>query len=1113
MPSLWIPTSWTDRLAELEARTPDLKVAPLRRDVRSLGILLGEVLREQAGDSLFNAVEDLRRTAILRREAEAATDATIVHHDNHHAATIAHQHFDRAITMVSTTANASDLTPAYQLARAFSFYFELINLAETNHRKRRRLSSQLDAATPPQRGSLRGTLLRLHRSGIDLTAAIDLLGRVCVSPVFTAHPTEVARRSVMFKRRRISDLLEQLDRIPVPPMELDALERDLLAEITALWQTDDVRSARPTVRDEIRMALDYYKASLFDTLPVLYEEVAAALQSEYATNQVTSIAAQTSTELNSSLAAPAQAANTPGAPSSPSHLAAKIGSGAQDSQAAPTNLLSFRSNAEESASPTHTPKSGASQQPSSPTPNLADLPQLVSFGSWIGGDRDGNPFVTPAVTREALTMARTLLLDHYRERLENIFEQLGSSTVQVPVSAALTALLDRYLAQLRAAGQNALADRFPTESIRLLIACILLRLGNTPPSGTSSGSNAPGSAPGQTTEPETGSTVHIADTVQTSSALAPYTRATDLLADLATLRDSLLENHGERPSRLLIDPLLLEVRTYGLHLQTLDIRQHARVHAAAIAELTAFTPANPDLPPALSASTAELLDTFRIIAELKRTLPPESIRHYVISGATSAEDSLNVIRLARLSGVQVEASPATDTRAADPGLQPVPLFESIEDLQNAPAICRELWSSTAYGLLLQSWNHRQEVMLGYSDSNKDGGMITSTWEIWKAHRALHQVARDCGVDLRLFHGRGGTVGRGGGPTHRAIFAQPIDSFSGSLRLTEQGEVLNWKYSDVILAERNLELMIAASLDALARPDASLQPTAHLTGEILPAWEHALDQLSATSFAFYKQHIVDNPETFTYFEQATPVAELEHARIGSRPAKRNDASSAKKRSMEDLRAIPWVFGWMQSRQLVPAWFGVGHALEQFLNKPTEDASQIAPPLQSSGAPSFVASSQAVGSAEAAPPVTTSPPTTPNLTLLQTMARSFPLFLDIIRNVEMALAKADFGIARLYASLVEDEALRDRVFSTLEAEFNLTRRMILLITGQRELLETNPVLNHSIRLRNPYVDPLSLLQVELLRRKRQQAPEDPNAADLNRAITATINGISAGLRNTG
>jgi len=965
MPSLWSPSNWPQRLAELQAPTGELKEAPLRRDVRSLGMLLGEVLREQSGAPLYDAVEALRRTAIARREADASSDTAT-----------ASTHLQQALDRVHS--HSQDLTTAYQLARAFSFYFELINLAETNHRKRRRRSSQLDQTAPPQRGDLRGTLRRLREAGIDAKKAYELLSDVCITPVFTAHPTEVARRSVMFKRRRISDLLEQLDRIPVPEPQLEALQHDLIAEITALWQTDDVRSARPTVRDEIRMALDYYESSLFDTLPVLYSEVAAALTAEYPTEPNT----------NSSATC------------------------------------------------------------------LAELPQLVTFGSWIGGDRDGNPFVTPQATRDALAMAHSLLLTHYRRRLQNVFEQLGSSTQQVPVSVEVQSLLDRYLTQLRTAGQTALEERFHFEYLRLLIACIMMRLGATPQS----------SVP-----------------LPPNPALSPYTRAADLLADLTVLRDSLLQNRGPRLAEMLIDPLLLEVRTYGLHLQTLDIRQHARIHAAAIEELTAFQPAtNPGtsapslhLPSALTPQTAEVLDTFRTIAELKQTYAPEAIRLYVISGATSAEDVLNVLRLARLGGVKVEAS------GDDPGLQPVPLFESIEDLQNAPAIMRQLWSSDAYKPLLESWGHRQEVMLGYSDSNKDGGMITSTWEIWKAHRALHEVARDCGVTLRLFHGRGGTVGRGGGPTHRAIFAQPVDSFSGELRITEQGEVLNWKYSDVILAERNLELMIAASLDALARPDAILQhpklatdnlqsaTLPHLTGEITPSWEAAMDQLSETSFAFYKKHIVDNPDTFTYFEQATPVAELEHARLGSRPAKRSG-----KKSMADLRAIPWVFGWMQSRQLVPAWFGVGHALNAFAQTPD------------------------------------------GLAQLQSMMCGFPLFVDIIRNVEMALAKSDFGIARLYASLVEDEALRNRVFTTLEAEFNLTRRMLLEITGQKTLLQTNPVLERSIRLRNPYVDPMSLIQVELIRRKRAAIAEGkPDSPELNRAISATINGISAGLRNTG
>jgi phosphoenolpyruvate carboxylase len=352
-------------------------------------------------------------------------------------------------------------------------------------------------------------------------------------------------------------------------------------------------------------------------------------------------------------------------------------------------------------------------------------------------------------------------------------------------------------------------------------------------------------------------------------------------------------------------------------------------------------------------------------------------------------------------------------------------------------------------------------MLGYSDSNKDGGMLTSTWEIFRAHRDLHVVAHEAGVKLRLFHGRGGTVGRGGGPTHRSIFAQPMDSFDGQLRITEQGEVLNFKYADEVLAERNLELMIAASLDALARPNAR-DPKGHFTGILKPEWEAALNELSGLSFGYYRERILEDAGVLEYFEQSTPVGELENAKIGSRPSRRKAS-----RKLSDLRAIPWVFGWTQSRLMVPAWFGVGFALDQYLRQP--------------------------GSLE----------------LLETMAREFPLFIDLLRNVEMALGKVDLATARLYSSLVPDTKLRERIFDLFDAEFHRTVRTLLVVLGQTELLEKNQVLAHSIRLRNPYVDPMHLIQVDMLRRKR--AGED--TPEVNRAIAATISGISSGLRNTG
>ena len=945
----------------------------MRRDVRSLGTLLGQVLREQPGNALFGAVESLRRTAIARREADAKGDAEAAQAYLKHAQGLTNQ-------------VAAEARTAFFLARAFAFYFELINLAETNHRKRRRRSALLDASAEPQRGSLRGTLRRLRAAGFSREQTLALMEQVCIVPVFTAHPTEVARRSVMFKRRSISDLLEKVDNIPLPETELDALEAALLAEVTALWQTDDVRHARPTVRDEVRMALDYYDASLFATIPVLYAEMASALDAEFGGEEPT---------------------------------------------------------------------------------QLAELPVVVRFGSWIGGDRDGNPFVTATTTAESLAMSRELVHDYYVARLTEMFDQLAPSTRQAPISTALRRRVTGYLEQLRAEGYvTALTERFPTEAVRMQIACMTLRLGGAP-----------------------AVTMHRNLALPLAATLPRYEAAAEFLEDLTLLHESMAENRGKRLAERFVDPLLLSVRTFGLHLQTLDIRQHARVDAVALVELRAklkhaAVESTADISErrhkareiagtavesmGISEQTQEVLDTFRAIAELKRSLPA-TITQYVVSGATSVEDALTVVELARLGGVAVEGGRSTSGEH-DPGLQPVLLFESIEDLRNAPEVCRALWTNEAYAPLLRAWGGRQEMMLGYSDSNKDGGMITSTWEIWKAHRALHEVARECGVTLRLFHGRGGTVGRGGGPTHGAIFAQPLNSFTGELRITEQGEVLNWKYSDVVLAERNLELMIAASLDALARPEVRPGVKPVLTGEILPEWEAAMDELSATSFAFYTQYLMDDPEVYTYFEQATPVAELEHARIGSRPAKRADASAAGggKRSLADLRAIPWVFGWMQSRHVVPAYFGVGYALERFAETHGD-----------------------------------------GLALLQEMARGLPLFLDILQNVEIAMAKADFGIARQYSMLVEDAGLRERVFTMLETEFNRTRRMVLAVAEQTVLLEKNPVLARSIRLRNPYVDPMSLLQLELLRRKRA----GESGEELDRAITATINGISAGLRNTG
>ena len=945
---MWNPESWAQRLAELEAQAGELKEAPLRRDVRSLGTLLGEVLREQAGEELFSHVEALRQGTIRRRDAEARGAA---------------EEGARLAAAALELVHSLPVERAILLTRAFAFYFELINLAETNHRKRRRMALRLTGGAGKQRGSLAGTLCAMRRVGISADEALEWLRRVLIVPVFTAHPTEAARRSVMFKRRRIGEFLAELDRIPLPEQELARLEQLVLAEITSLWQTDEVRSRRPTVYDEIKMGLDYCDVSIFETLPSLYREIAEALRAAYGLEMET-----------------------------------------------------------------------------------LELPQVLCFGSWIGGDRDGNPYVTPQVTRDAIQLARGHLLLYYQRRLDEITDLLTSSAQQMGVSEALLERLRAYVAQVHTPEAQVFGRQYEFEYYRRFIVCVKARVQRTL-------AQMDRPATSDAVLPVTPYTLAQGQE-KLAHALPAYCSVEEFIADLETLRESLEANRGVRIARTLIDPLILQVRTFRLHLHALDIRQHARVHAAALDETIADT-SGTGLAGEFSEETASVLETFRAVAEIKSGCSPEAIRQYVISGASTVEDVLAVVRLARLGGVRVEGG------GRDPGLMPVPLFESIEDLRRAPEVCRELWGRADYRKLIASWDGWQEVMLGYSDSNKDGGMLTSTWEIFRAHRGLHAAAREAGVKLRLFHGRGGTVGRGGGPTHRAIFAQPMDAFDGQLRITEQGEVLNFKYAEEVLAERNLELMVAASLDALARPNAR-DTQGHFTGVLRPEWEAALDELSAIAFGYYREHILGDPGVLAYFEQSTPVGELENAKIGSRPARRGAGLS-----FGDLRAIPWVFGWTQSRLLVPAWFGVGFAIEQYLARPG------------------------------------------SLDLLQTMAREFPFFIDLVRNVELALGKVDLATARLYSSLVEDAQLRERVYGVFEAEFHRAVRAVLAVTGQTELLQSNQVLGRSIRLRNPYVDPMHLIQVDILRRKRA----GENTPEVNRAIAATISGISAGLRNTG
>lgn len=907
-PGSWWTADQRGRLAELIATDPELKELPLRRDVRSLGRILGEVMEAQEGRAFLDVAEELRRLAIRRRNA-GEEEARALR--------------ERVEEIVRERSDGE----LYHLAKAFAIYFELTNLAETNHRKRRRRAAALRRKPEPLRDSLRGTLVRLRDAGLSLQDVLRLLERLEIVPVFTAHPTEVARRTVLFKRRRIAMELERLDGLPLTAAAVAAGRDVIEAEVTALWQTDEVHRRRPTVRDEIKMGLDYHSTCVIGSLPEVYTEISEAIYAAYGVR------------------VPAR-----------------------------------------------------------------DLPACVRFGSWIGGDRDGNPFVTASTTHEALRMARRVILDAYVQATVALIERASSSVRHAGVSERLLQALHAYRERFPSVAREN-ETRSQVEVARCFLDHVLYRLR---------------AARGEGGHPDA------------------YRDARAFARDLRILRESLIANKGEILARLWVDPLIRQVETFGFVLHTLDIRQHAGVQRRAVEELT--------FPAQASEATRELLRTLRTVAELKRRYPAEAIRTYVISGTQCAADVWNAVWLARLAGVEVAASPD----GSDPGLMPVPLFESIEALRGCAQVCREVWSSPQYRPLLDSWNGRAEVMLGYSDSNKDGGMLASAWEVHKAHRALHQVAAECGVDLQIFHGRGGTVGRGGGPTHRAILAQPPGAFSGRIRITEQGEVLNWKYADPSIAVRSLDLTIAAALEALAQP-------APRDAALTQAWEAAMDEMSRHAYAYYREHVANDREVLAYFEEATPVRELAHVKIGSRPPGRSGSWD-----LAELRAIPWVFGWMQSRHVLPGWFGVGYALERFADgDPQREA------------------------------------------LLKQMYREFPFFADLLANVEVGLAKADLGIAEQYSGLVADAVMGRRVFSNIERECARTRRMLLLVSGQKHLLDRDPVLARSIRLRNPYVDVLSWLQIALLRRVRG----GERSESLQYALAATVNGLAAGLRNTG
>jgi phosphoenolpyruvate carboxylase len=983
------------------SRSDQSKDAPLRADIRRLGDLLGETLKRLGGERLFELEENVRALCKQLRGAQALGKT-----DGEKAAAIERE-LKRLLQRLS-------LDETIGVIRAFSVYFQLVNIAEQYHRIRRKRFYELRTPDQPQRGSLAEALRELRRDFSDADLLQRVIDRLEIMPVMTAHPTEAARRTLLEKHRRITDLLADFDDENMAPRRRDELQARLAAEVESVWQTDEVRHTQPTVLDEVNHGLYYFDATLFDAAPALLDELERQLEENF------------------------------------------------------------------------------------PGVKLRDGATPLRFGSWIGGDRDGNPFVTPEITWETLRLQQRLVLRKYRDAVAGLGRRLSESSRFAPPTNELSESLKDDAVALPAVAAEVSA-RNAEEPYRQKLSYIYARIENTIRRNRDLATALRLTEEHSLISIRPGLPIVAALTRSDADAVNVYRDGASLWGDLRLVRDSLRAGKAVYAARA-VDRLMRQVAVFDLHLATLDLRQHSERHAAALSEITRalglrdysqmsederieWLTRELDTPRPLvatdanySAETTETLNVFRVARRALDEISPNAIRTYIISMTREASDLLAVLVLAKEAGlVGSGAGDGVTGRRGDeatggfkspgsPSLSVSPLFETIEDLRRAPEIMGRLFEHPFYRRRLAAQGDLQEVMIGYSDSSKDGGILTSSWELYKAQERLWEVARAHGVELRLFHGRGGTVGRGGGPSHEAILAQPPDTVAGRIKITEQGEVISSKYGLAEIAQRSLELTtsaaIAASLPQQAQDAAKLE-----------RWKEVMEEISAEAFAAYRRFARETPGFYDYFVQATPVEELQHLRIGSRPAKRKSGS----KSLDDLRAIPWVFGWTQSRHLLPGWLAVGTALGNFIESRE------------------------------------------NLRLIREMYREWPFFHSTISNIEMTLAKADFQIARQYASRTLDRNLGRRIFRMLEEEYERACRVTLQITGERRLLDQSPVLQRSITVRNPYVDPLSFLQVELLaRRRRKDGKAETSARDRGKllyAILLTINGIAAGMRNTG
>lgn len=896
----------------------------LRKDVRFLTTLLGQVILEQEGKRFFEKVETIR---LLSKSIRQNSTPQLQ---------LEKERFIHSLT----------LDESYKIARAFTLYFQLVNLAEESHRIRR-IREYQKSENALQEMSLRKLFHDLKQLGIPYTKLRRFLEEMQVELVLTAHPTEAKRMTILIHLLRMSQILFERENSSMTLQEQLNTERDLKTIIEILWQTQEVRQRPVRVQDEVENTLFYFDRTILELVPRFYETLKSELRRNY------------------------------------------------------------------------------------PDEYKEENFSFLKFGSWVGGDRDGNPHVTPKITFQTIGRHRKLILRHYQVRIQELIRLLSQSQQIVLVSEELEQAIKEEQ-RLFTSLSHRLRRYESSEKYRRYLSFIHQRLENT--------------LAGRTPQ---------------------YGSAGEFWGALKKIQESLKKHRGALTAQAMLEDLVSQVETFGFHLAALDIRDHVEKFRMAARELLEEELTEGVISkgiqqakslrgrrPRCSREARKVFALFDTIHEIQSKVDANAVQEVIISMVREPKDVLAVLLLAKVSACLVHI---------------VPLLETIKDLEKGEEFLKTLLSIPVYHKHLAARGNFQELMLGYSDSNKDGGYLAANWKLYQAQKSLGLLAEKETITLRLFHGKGGTIDRGGGQSHRAIIAQPFAAQQGRIRITEQGEVVSLKYSNPSIAQRNLEQLVSAVIWTNLGP----QPRKLLPEEV-KRWEEVMNDLAKVSYGYYHSFVYENPQFRQYYVEATPIDLLELIRIGSRPAHRTGKRDGLQTPrIEELRAIPWVFSWVQSRHILSAWYGAGCTLERFVERKGEK-----------------------GLAE-----------------LQKMHRHWPFFQSLLENLQTSLVKTDIGIARLYANLVKDESARHEIFGQIEREYHRTEQMLAKITGVHDLLSAHPAMRESITLRNPYVDPLNFLQVRFLQEWRKGGITPALRKKIQEILSLTINGIAFGMKSTG